>query len=170
MNRIQSDDLHDRDYPIQEDMGLQTRLWRLERLGWAFFFLVVVMTLLGAFSSGVLSETTANSPDGRLSVSYQRFERNGAASSFSIHISENHVAPVIVRIEGDFLERFTVESMQPEPASSRSQGNGLELTYKPDSTGTINVRFSLRPEGMGMARSRISASSAAVETRQFVYP
>jgi hypothetical protein len=170
MSQIEGEELRNRCYPIQEDMALQTRLWRLERVGWGVFFLVVVMTLLGLFSSGVLSETTASSLDGKLSASYERFERNGAASSFRIHLADAGSDQVVVRIDGDFLARFTIESLRPEPLGSRSRGDGLELQYQPDSRGAVDIHLSLRPEAVGLAKIQLSAGSSVVDIHQFVYP
>ena len=47
----EQDELSDRDYPIQEDMGFQEKLWKLERAGWVALSLVVAITLLGVFGA-----------------------------------------------------------------------------------------------------------------------
>lgn len=45
----EQDELLDRNYPIQEDMRFQEKLWKLERVGWIALTLVVTITLLGVF-------------------------------------------------------------------------------------------------------------------------
>ena len=56
------DELLDRDYPIQEDMRFQEKLWKLERAGWVALSLVVAITLLGVFGAGPLGQTHAQPP------------------------------------------------------------------------------------------------------------
>lgn len=84
MNR--DDEFCDRDYPFQEYMHVQQRHWRLERAGWVVFLVIVLLALLGVFSQGVLSLTTARSADAALAVDYQRFERNSAASEITVRL------------------------------------------------------------------------------------
>lgn len=46
------EELDSRRYPIAEDMALQCRIWRFERIGWWGLGLVVLLALLGLFSRG----------------------------------------------------------------------------------------------------------------------
>ena len=55
----EQDEFLDRNYPIQEDMRFQEKLWKLERVGWITLTLVVAITLLGVFGAGPLSQATA---------------------------------------------------------------------------------------------------------------
>lgn len=57
MNR--EEELDSRRYPIAEDMALQCRIWRFERIGWWGLGLVVLLALLGLFSRGPLSRAAS---------------------------------------------------------------------------------------------------------------
>lgn len=112
-----SDELRDRTYPVQEFMDVQRRHWRLERVGWVLFLLVV---LLGLFSRGALSLTVSQSADGALAVEYQRFERKSAASQMIVKVRAEPGEVVQLEITGDLMDKFTIEGMQPAPLGSES--------------------------------------------------
>lgn len=75
-------------------------------------------------------------------------------------------------LDGDLLKSFSVESMQPEPASAHSHGSGMELTYTPDESGWAQVHLSLRSQQVGISRSIVSThfSEPPLALNQFVYP
>lgn len=41
--------------PVEEDLRLQRRVWRFERIGWVTLLIIVGLTLAGLFSKGPLS-------------------------------------------------------------------------------------------------------------------
>ncbi len=45
------DELESRSYPIREDMTLQQRLWKTERVGWYLILLILALALAGLFST-----------------------------------------------------------------------------------------------------------------------
>ncbi len=164
------DELLDRDYPIQEDMRFQEKLWKLERAGWVALSLIVVITLLGVFGAGPLSQTHAQSPDGDLDIRYQRFERNGAASQLQVKAKAGNDGQVWLAIDGALLERFTVESIHPQPLVAEAFGNGMRLQFQPDAQGWATAYFSLRPDGVGPAKSVARLNGQSVTLSQFIYP
>ncbi|MFK4136457.1 hypothetical protein ACI2KR_29910 [Pseudomonas luteola] len=161
-----------RHYPIQEDLSVQKRIWIVERAGWYVLCVIVLFTLLGLFSKGPLSESVAKSQSGNLIVSYERFVRNGASMPVRIQARADSTGKAIIMLDGDLLKSFSVESMQPEPASARSHGSGMELTYTPDESGWAQVHLSLRSQQVGISRSIVSThfSEPPLALNQFVYP
>lgn len=167
-----SDEMRERTYPVREFMQVQRRHWRLERIGWVAFVLIVLSALLGLFSQGVFSLNTVASADGALSVEHQRFERNGAASALRVAVQGEPDAQVQLEITGDLLEKFTIEGMQPAPLSSASFRGGLRLVLRTDPAGDAVLRVALRAAGPGVSRSHfaLSGGAAAVTVSQFIYP
>lgn len=108
-------------------MCFQEKLWRLERAGWVALSLVVAITLLGVFGAGPLSQTHAQTPGGDLDIRYQRFERNGAASQLQVKAKAGSDGQVWLAIDGALLERFTVESIHPQPLVAEAFGNGCSF-------------------------------------------
>ncbi|MEN5223510.1 MULTISPECIES: hypothetical protein [Pseudomonas] len=51
---MDEDELASRHYPVEEDMRMQQRVWRFERVGWYALVLVVLLGLAGLFGNGPL--------------------------------------------------------------------------------------------------------------------
>ncbi len=80
------DELVSRQQPVQEDMTMQQRVWRFERVGWYLLVVIVLLGLAGVFGNGPLSNAQVTSADGRLHVEYQRLSRSGTTDSLRITV------------------------------------------------------------------------------------
>lgn len=161
----------DRHYPLQEDMQVQRRAWRFERIGWGMLYLLIILTLLGLFSKGVLSKTRAQNDSGSVVVEYQRFERNGTVSNLTLRVKAGKDGTASVGLDGDFFDKFTIQMIQPQPTASRNQGAGVGWIFQPDEKGWVTVHLSMHAEGVGLVRSTVfSADSSEVRLTQFIYP
>lgn len=163
-------DLDNRNYPIREDMRLQRRLWTLERLGWGLLGVLMLSASLGLFGSGPVSQTVAQALDGNLEIEYQRFERNGASSHFKVSAKDGPDGKVWVVIGGDFLRKFTIESIRPEPLASESFGQGLRLQFRPGSNGWVTAYFSVRSSEVGVSESEVRTDTSSIKLTQYIYP
>ena len=79
-------DLRSRQFPVQEDMAYQLKVWRFEHIGWYLLVVCMLLGLLGLFSRGVLSSQDARSADGRVQVEYEMFHRNGSMNDLNIFV------------------------------------------------------------------------------------
>ena len=50
------DELVSRQQPVQEDMTMQQRVWRFERVGWYLLVVIVLLGLAGVFGNGPLRD------------------------------------------------------------------------------------------------------------------
>lgn len=168
--RLDPSDEQERHYPVQENLHVQRRQWALERVGIWILGALVALTVAGLFAKGPLSHAEAASEDGRLQVTWQRFLRNGATSTLVVDV---HGAGPKARVEllGELLEGSTLESLQPQPAASRTAGgNGLALDVKADEQGRVRLFLSLRADGVGLFRSQVRVGDRQVPVTQFIYP
>lgn len=169
--KLSPDDSRSRSYPVQEDMPIQRGHWSIERAGAWILLIIVLLTLLGLFSRGPLSNVQARSQAGDLQVEYERFLRNGATFTMVVDLHGQPGAERRLDIGGELLEGITIESIQPEPVSTSSYRNtGLSVLVKPDAEGNVRVHFSLRADGIGLYRSTVSTGSSQIELSQFIYP
>lgn len=164
------DEFADRDYPLREDMHLQRRLWRMQRVGWWLLGVFMLLSLLGVFSSGVLSKTRLQNASGDVAVEYERFERRGARSRLILQVQADGKETVL-ELDGNFLDSFDIESIHPQPETSVSHGNGIRWHFAPGVDGWTTVHVTLTPEGLGRARTTLSVpGKEPVRITQFIYP
>ncbi len=164
-------DLHSRNYPVDEDMVLQRKVWRFERLGWYGLVVLIGLTLAGLFSKGPLSSAEVRSADGQLRVEYQRFLRNGASAELIVHLQGKPRAPIEVELSGQLLRGFEVEMLQPQPLKASAAGDGVRLWVLSDGAGQASVHLTARSQGVGSFATRVSLpSGTALDLSQFIYP
>ncbi|MFI8395872.1 hypothetical protein CXF97_00870 [Pseudomonas sp. Choline-02u-1] len=164
-------DLRSRQFPVQEDMAYQLKVWRFEHIGWYLLVVCMLLGLLGLFSRGVLSSQDARSADGRVQVEYEMFHRNGSTNPLKLSV---HVAPeatVELDIGGELLDGFSIETLQPAPVRMRSSKQGMRLWLQADAQGQATLYLTLRGDGLGLFRSHIRMpGSSDVKLNQFIYP
>ncbi|AZD16008.1 hypothetical protein PUP66_16290 [Pseudomonas chlororaphis] len=171
MDDSAEDDLLPRSQPIQEDMALQRKVWRFERVGWYALVVIVLLTLAGLFSRGPLSTRDISSADGSLRVEYQRFLRNGATDSLTLHLRGGARQLLEVEIAGELLQGFSVQALQPEPLKASSAGAGIRLWLRTDADGQARLYLTLLSTGVGFYDSRIRlADHPPLSISQFIYP
>ncbi|EJL05803.1 hypothetical protein [Pseudomonas chlororaphis] len=171
MDDSAEDDLLPRSQPIQEDMALQRKVWRFERVGWYALVVIVLLTLAGLFSRGPLSTRDISSADGSLRVEYQRFLRNGATDSLTLHLRGGARQLLEVEIAGELLQGFSVQALQPEPLKASSAGAGIRLWLRADADGQARLYLTLLSTGVGFYDSRIRlADHPPLSIFQFIYP
>lgn len=104
-----------RTHPVQEDMDFQRKTWVVERAGWLGMLAIVALALLGLFSNGPLSSSTAADASGLLQVDYDRFNRNGASTRIRLRVDRADQREVRIRFDARFMESFTFETVSPQP-------------------------------------------------------
>lgn len=164
-------ELRSRKYPIQEDMAFQLKVWRFERVGWYVLMLVVVMSLGGVFSRGLISSKDVRSEEGRLRVEYEMFHRNGSTNSMKITVNATPDSAVELELAGQLLDGFSIETLQPEPLRARSSSQGIKLWLQTDLGGQATLYITLRGDGLGFFRSQVaSPGTSGVKLDQFIFP
>lgn len=167
----QNDDFANRTYPVVEDMARQRKAWRGEQIGWYVLMLLVLLSLLGLFSKGPLSTAQATSTDGKLTVEYERFSRNGAEEKMVIAAKGQPGQPLEVIIGAGLLEGFDLEALHPQSGPAHSLGRDLVVPLRADSNGDATLYLTLRSNGVWLYRSAIALSTGArVAVPKFIYP
>jgi hypothetical protein len=164
-------DLSSRSYPVREDMAYQLSVWRFERVGWYVLVLLMVLGLLGVFSRGLISSRDIRSEDGRVSLQYEMFHRNGSINPMKIRVTGAPDSTIELELAGEILEGFSIETLQPEPLRTRSADQGMRLWLQTDTQGQAIVFLTLRGDGLGLFRSRIVLPGTSdVKFSQFIFP
>jgi hypothetical protein len=170
-DRSEQDDHRSRQFPVNEDMSYQLKVWRFERVGWYVLVLLVILTLLGLFSRGPLSTRELQSGDGRIGVEYELFHRNGSINPLVIHLKGQPSEVLEVELGGDWMEGFSIETQQPQPLRTSGAGQGMKLWIQADAQGQASLYLSTLGEGLGFYHSRIAMPGGAVVSfDQFIFP
>ena len=168
---MDEDELASRHHPVEEDMRMQQRVWRFERVGWYALVLVVLLGLAGLFGNGPLSDAQVMSDDGRVHVEYQRLSRSGTTDNLRITVRGNTGEPVMLLLGGTLLREASIETLQPEPQVSLSHGRSLLLQLGTSKEGIATLYLTLRSEHVGTLEGIVSAGpGSAVRFSTFLYP
>lgn len=160
-----------RKYPIEEDMDEQRRAWRFERIGIGALVVLIGLALGGLFSKGPLSHVQLQTPDGRLSVEYERFSRNGAQDDVIVSSSGAPGEMRYLVLGHEWLEGMSIESLNPQPANLTSDERDLMIPMRADARGTATLYLSLRSNGVGLYRGHIRLKDGPqLDLPKFIYP
>lgn len=166
-----TDEYRSRRYPIHEDMRAQRVEWVLQRGGNWLLYAIVIIALLGGFSDGWLSETTKTNAQGSLTVEYQRFLRSESDEPFTLRIKGEPNQPTTVRLSGDFMDKFVIQTLRPQPLITHASTHALLLTFPATRTGEHAVWLMTQPQTAGLLTSQITLDGTApVTLKQWVYP
>ena len=155
---------------IGEDMDVQRRTWRAERIGWLGMLVVVLAALLGVFSTGPLSSRTADTPAGDARVRHDRFLRHGAPA----HVRIDLLAPpaggeIDVRLSYSFLESIDVENIHPRPLSGTSGAEGVRYRFAVSGAAS-GIFISGTANGLGPKSVEMTVGDARLRLPLFIYP
>lgn len=157
-------------YPITEDMGLQRVTWRVQRAGWAVLAMAALAALLGVFSEGPLSSSTATGADGRLEVHYDRFARHDAAMRMEVVLRKNAAGQAAIRLSPSLTQGFSIETIHPAPAEESGGPDGHTYVFKPGGD-PLRIQIDLRPMKRWLLRGEIAAGEGPpAAVTMFVYP
>ena len=108
--------------PIEADRRMFRWDWRADILGWALMSAIILFGLFGLLGDGPLSQAEQTSPDGQLSVSYERFLRSEGNTQLFISLAPGSARNgwLGLRIDQQCLQDSQVESLQPRPRPQRS--------------------------------------------------
>ncbi|ELY3465609.1 hypothetical protein SMX26_000149 [Cronobacter universalis] len=171
MDKIVSDEGVSRDAPVREHMHAQRIEWRIQQGGNWLLFAIVLIALLGGFSDGWLSDTSATNREKSLTVEYQRFLRAESDEPFALRIQGPKNQPVTVAFGGDFADRVVLQTLQPQPVVTHTGQHTLKLTFAPTPDGAHAVWIVTQPQSAGRLTSTVTLEGASpVHLTQWVYP
>lgn len=162
------------DLELEEDLRFQKRQWKVQRIAWVVWLLVLVAAVAGLFGSGPLSNGTAGEEGGPLWAEYQRFERHQGPSDLKVFLGPGAASGGEGRVwlGRDYLESVELESVTPPPL--RVEAGADRYTYVfpvTDPQQGTAVVFRFRPEALGRHEGRIGLPGGAeLKFGRFVYP
>ncbi|MDB4879350.1 MAG: hypothetical protein JWL60_796 [Gemmatimonadetes bacterium] len=158
---------------LDQDQPAQRREWRFERAGWVAILALVAAALAGLFGDGPLSQVSAGSASGGLSVGYERIVRSGRTSTLSVIAGASSGADsiAVIGLDRRYVESMAVVRITPEPVESRATRDRLVYHIRRGVPGgPARVDFFISPSGFGRRRLSVETAAGSLELRQFVLP
>jgi hypothetical protein len=144
---------------INEDLVFQQRQWRVQRMGWFVLGGLLLLALLGVLGDGWLSQRRVVREGVRLEYDY--FLREGKMTTLKLEGAGTEVS-----FNRDYLGRFEVERILPEPSESSATPDTVVFRF--DEIGM--VQFNLIPRQVGRVSGQVRVSGGGLELSHFVYP
>jgi hypothetical protein len=158
---------------INEDLAFERREWFVQRIGWGVLALITLLALGGAFGKGPMSSAEAGDPN-VLRAEYQRFVRHSQSMQLQVSVAPLAVkdSQVELSVSREYLEKFTVEQIIPEPERVENTADALLFVFNArESQVPLKVTFTLEPEQLGWHSGSIALQTGApVKIEQFTYP
>jgi hypothetical protein len=158
---------------LEQDPAAQRCEWAFERAGWAVLAVLLLAGLLGAFGQGPVAHAVLASPDGRVTVRYDRILRVGAPSALAVTVVPGAAGDSTITLSLDraFLDAVGVERMMPEPVLTRAAAGLIEFQFRSDgSTHPLEVVFTILPDEIGVQHASLRTAHGSLRLTQRVLP
>jgi hypothetical protein len=164
----------DGELQIDAALAYQERTWRVQRIGWAIFAVLIVLGLIGLFGPGPLSSTTVGASADGLRIDYDRFARLHAPTTLVIH-ADRRVArgdELGIVLSGDAIRALELVATTPPADGTSVAPDGAILRFKADrQPGELTIVLYAKPQQAGPLTSRIGVAGGPAHTiRQWIYP
>ncbi len=159
---------------ITQDLAVQYRTWKIQRMGWAAMALIILAALAGLFGSGPLARTAVVDDQQLVRLEYNRFGRYQDESLLKLELTPKATQThrVTVKVDRNYWTSHAIEQIAPEPMTSSAGFDGFLYTFEVDSQNApaaIIVR--LRPEYLGSLDGHIRVNDQGSLTfEQFIFP
>jgi hypothetical protein len=158
---------------LEDNEPFQRVEWRLQRVGWVLWGLLIVSALAGLLGPGPLSNAESPAPDGSLTVAYDRFIHYHHPTLLNLIVRPSEPARDLqVKFSKQLLERLHIDRIEPEPEGRRLGVDGVVYTFPlTESTEVVNIMFHVEFERFGLSNAQIEVVGNEPATfTQMVYP
>jgi hypothetical protein len=157
---------------VGEDLEFQRKWWRFENAIWAFFLLVLIADVLGLFGRGWLAKAKQSTPDGALTLDYERIERASTPSIMTLTFGREaiHDGKIELFISDTLVKPLGAQRISPQPAVSAVGNDGITYTFAA-TQAPATVQIALEPSFPGSHPFRIQLpNEPAIATKVLVLP
>lgn len=162
------------DLELDQDLTYQQREWRIERISWIVWALLVLAALLGILGPGPLSKATAGNAGDPIWVEYQRFVRHRSPTELIVYVAPDgsEEGALSLQIDQELTEKAQIERIDPEPAKEQAGMGRITYTFPIDEgDAVLHVIYHLELESFGPSTIRVGLEGGPeVSINQFVYP
>ncbi len=135
---------------VGEDLEFQERWWKLERLIWSLFALILIADVLGFFGRGWFAKARLLEPDSGIAVNYERVERASTPSIMTIRFLPESIVNGSAQlfVSNSIVKQLGAQRIAPQPERSIIGDGGI--TYSFAASGSdADVQIALEPSFPG---------------------
>lgn len=162
------------DLELEQNLTIQRRVCKVQRVSWAIMILVAIAALLGLSGRGVLSRTTTGESDAGLRLEYERFGRFHAQTMLRIQLgaTASHAGKARVWFSRNYLEAVEIQRVTPEPDRVEAHSDRFIYVFDlPEPNQPTAITFFLEPDQIGSLPGQVGLGGRQPLTfRQFIYP
>lgn len=127
---------------LDDDPAFQLRFWKVQRMAWGFFALILVFALAGgAGAGGVLADRRA-ALGAEAEIVYPAVARWRTSSS--LRLRSEGARPLQVEFDRAFLDLYAFDQVTPAPERSELVGDGVRMSFAAQKGGWIYIDISPR--------------------------
>lgn len=153
---------------LEENRDFQRKFWRVERVAWLLFAVVVAAALAG-FSGGRGFFGRQSVAAGSLVADLPTVSRWQGSEQITLELGGGEGSRTVL-FGGEFGKHFVIERTQPEPQRSRAASAGLEMEFAGSEEGPSRVVIELIPSRPGFASVILAAGGARATAGILVLP
>jgi len=153
----------ERSLKISDDVEFERTWWRIEIGIWIFLTAFLVIAATGLLGRGPLAKGRIASPDGQLSVQYERISRYKTPSTMIIQISpgRTRTGETSLWVNNGIVRQMGLQRVVPEPHRTEPGPDGVTYVWPiADPATTFTVRLDMQPDTAGVSDQEIRTDSA----------
>ena len=154
---------------VGEDLDFQRRWWRIERMIWVLFTVLIVLDLLGCFGRGPLAKGHLKTQEGSLELNYERIERYGTPSVMTVQFGTAAVKDKHVHlwVSESLVKALGNQRIIPQPETSVDDEDGISYTFRAG-PNRPTIEFALQPNKIGAAELKLRVPDSEVLTAKIL--
>jgi hypothetical protein len=159
---------------LATDDAFQRTEWRLQRIAWVAWAMLLLVALLGLTGPGWFSSVDVTAEDESIAIGYDRFlhYHNPSQLEIAVNDASDVEGRWQVKVGRSLLDRLQIVRIEPEPERREIAPDGIVYTFLHAAGPTTGkIVFHVEYERYGTARGTISlAGRSPVDVNQFVFP
>jgi hypothetical protein len=152
------------DLDINEHLELQEKGWNIQRVGLYCLLIFVLTAAMGFYGNGVTSKKITR--QGNTSIEFEQFFRHQAKMPLSISTVSKE--EVILSFPADYLSRFEIASVVPEPGDIYFDNEDVRYAFI--GNNTMRITFYLVPQEVGYVKGSVKVGDESFNVRHLIFP
>ncbi len=150
--------------PLEDNIALHERGWKIQRIGWVLIFVFMILALLGVFGDGPLSKRKVQV--GNTVIKFDQFLRYEHETQLKLESENENIATVSIPLA--YLNKLKLTEVIPEPEKQIASNGYINFIFRGEENHSLT--FFLDPNKPGKVEGDIKVNSYTIPLKQTIYP